>query len=283
MLMLRPPKGSFAHSVWVRLIVPRALLLAAFWSMNQSLQLPVWLAYLLVAGDAIFLLWQIARYHSAAEAHTRDTGAMAPIWGGYLLCLLAILSSATLWWNTVLIAHRPPPEEQHSEQMRRAREALYTLTRSLDGRSLTFDGEITFGLKARLSQMLDLSPGIDEIRLSSPGGHIYEARGAAQVIAAAGLDTLVQDECSSACTLLFMAGHQRRLAPEAQLGFHGYGLAEDVNLPGYDIDRAQEKDRASFIAQGMQPEFAARIFDMPPNRMWYPKEPMLRAAGVLRP
>ena len=33
----------------------------------------------------------------------------------------------------------------------------------------------------------------------------------------------------------------------------------------------------------MQPEFAARIFDMPPNRMWYPDEPMLRAAGVLRP
>ena len=80
MLLLRPPKGSFAHSVWVRLIVPRVLLLTAFWSMNQSLQLPVWLAYLLVAGDAVFLLWQIARYHSAAEAHIRDTGAMALSW-----------------------------------------------------------------------------------------------------------------------------------------------------------------------------------------------------------
>ncbi|GAB5433288.1 MAG: hypothetical protein EpisKO_26580 [Epibacterium sp.] len=275
------PKGSFAHSVWLHLVLPRAAILAALWAMNQSLQLPVWLVYPAAVLDAGFLVWQLWRYHQAAEAHIRDTGAMAPSWGGYLLCLLALLSSATLWWDTVLIANRPPPEEQHSEQMRRAREALYQLTLSADGRTAQFEGEITYGLKARLTQIIEDTPDLRVIHLGSPGGHVFEARGAAQVIMGAGLETRVSEACSSACTLLFMAGTRRHLDPQARLGFHGYGLSEWVHLPGYDIDAAQEKDRAFFLAQGMQPGFAARIFDRPPEEMWYPDHAELRTAGVL--
>ncbi|MCG7627454.1 hypothetical protein MHM88_06520 [Epibacterium sp. MM17-32] len=277
-----PPRGSFAESIW-RLVLPRGAVLVAIWGMNQTLHLPGWLAYLLVTGDAALLLLQIARYHGAAEAHIRDTGAMAASWAGYLICLLALLASATLWWDMILIAHRPPAEERYDEKMRRAREALYLLTLGPDGRTVIFEGEITFGLKARLAQTLAQAPDVREIRLSSPGGHVYEARGAAQVIAEAGLATRAVGECSSACTLLFMAGVRRDLSAGARLGFHGYGLGEAVHLPWYDILGAQDKDRAYFIAQGMRPEFAARIFDMPPDRMWYPDPADLRAAGVLRP
>jgi len=283
--MRRP--ASFRLRVLCGLVAPRAVVLCLLWGLNQRLQLPVWLAFAVIGLDLSVLAWQLRRYHHLAEAHISDTGAMAESWGGYLLCLLAGFASLTLWWEMMLIAQRPAATESLSAQMRRAREALYTLERveaaddPVAVPALRFSGEITYGLAARLRAQMEAVPPPRLIELNSPGGHVYAARGAAQVIAAAGLHTRVVGNCSSACTLLFMAGHDRSLGPGARLGFHGYGLRQVVHLPGYDIAAAQAKDRATFIAFGMQPTLAARIFDTPPEGMWYPDRKTLLEGGVL--
>ncbi|WP_417816655.1 hypothetical protein [Tritonibacter scottomollicae] len=264
------------------LAMPRALVIAMLWGLTHLADMPLTLASAVIASDALVLIWQITRYHHSADAHIRDTGAMVASWGGYFACFLALLASATLWWDLVLIATRPPVEETFDQQMRREREQLYVLEVASDGIELRFEGEITYGLKARLTGLLVAHPNLRRMSLTSPGGHVFEARGTAQVISAAGLDTYVEGDCTSACTLLFAAGQRRSLAPDARLGFHGYGFATVVHLPGYDIEAAQDKDRAFFLSHGIDPMFVARMYDTPAQDMWFPDLSVLRAAGWLR-
>ncbi len=275
--------SAFARHFWLWLALPRLLLLMLFWGLNQLTQLPVWLAAGVIATDALILLWQLRQYHRSAEEHIRDTGAMALSWGGYLACLFAVFAAVTLWWDTLLIATRLPDPESFEASMRRQRALLYQLEPDASGEILRFEGEITFGLIARLRQELAMHDALRVIELTSPGGNVYEARGAAQLIAASELDTTVVGDCSSACTLLFMGGRSRRLSAGARLGFHGYGLAAEMHLPGYDIAAAEEKDRAFFLTRGASPAFTARMFQTPARSMWFPDPQTLRDAGVLTP
>ncbi|TNJ48181.1 hypothetical protein [Phaeobacter sp. B1627] len=275
-------RGSFGQTFWLRLVLPRLLLLATLRGLNETLQLPVWLAVCIIGADGLILLWQLWRYHRRAEQHIRETGAMALSWGGYLLWLLLTLACVMLWWEMILLATRAPAAETFETQMRRERAARYVLEPDASGERLRFEGEITYGLTARLQALLATLPELREIELTSPGGHVYEARGAAQAIAAAGLETVASGECTSACTLLFIAGSRRRLAPGARLGFHGYGLAHAVHLPSYDIAAAEARDMDYVLSRGISRAFATRMFATPPRSMWYPDEATLRAAAVLR-
>ena len=263
-------------------MLPRLVLLAFVWGVNETLQLPVWLALCVIAADAVILLGQLRHYHLRAEDHIRDTGAMALSWGGYLMCLLVTAACVILWWDMILIATRAPAGETFETRMRRERAALYVLAPDATGQRLRFEGEITYGLTTRVQALLETGPELREIELTSPGGHVYEARGAAQAITAAGLDTVARGDCTSACTLLFITGTRRRLAPGARLGFHGYGLAQAVHLPSYDIAAAEARDMAYVLSRGISRDFASRMFATPAQSMWYPDEDTLRAAGVLR-
>ncbi len=264
-----------------QIVLPRLTSLLVLWALAQLEYLPVALAFAVVALDVLLLGWQLRRAVHLTDAFIRETGAMMASWGSYLLCFFAVILSLTLWWDVILLAYSPPEEESFDTQMRRAREALYVLEVAADGRTVIFDGEITYGLKARLEEDLSHHPNLQTLILSGPGGHVFEARGTAQAILDAGLNTRAIGECSSACTLLFLAGQQRSLAPEARLGFHGYGLAEKVHLPGYDIKGAQAKDHAFLLSRGVNREFANRAFATPPESMWYPSPAELRRAGVV--
>ncbi len=274
------PAPSFARSLLL-LALPRAMVLLALWVLARHARLTPAPALAVILCDGVLLVWQISRYHRRAEAHIRDTGAMAASWGGYLLWLFAALACLTLWWDLALVAQRPIDRETDASRLARARAALYLLEVTPDGRTLRFQGEITYGLTARLEELLAAAPDMRQIELTSPGGLVFEARGAAQVILAAGLSTRGVGECSSACTLLFLAGTSRSLAPQARLGFHGYGLSERVHLPGYDIAAVEARDRAYLEARGVAPEFADQAFATPPEAMWYPPRALLLSSGVL--
>ncbi|WP_241482256.1 COG3904 family protein [Leisingera sp. ANG-Vp] len=256
--------------------------MAAWLAINQWLKLPVPLAFALIAADGGFLLWQFRTFQRSADGHVRSTGAMAPVWGGYLVILFAGFAAVTLWWDALLIAKTEEPTGlPYAEQQRRAREALYTLTVSPDGQILVFEGEVTFGLTKRLTRILAESPGLQQFALTSPGGLIAEARGAAKLIRQHGLETEAAGLCASACTLIFAAGTRRRLGPDGALGFHSYALQFATGLPQIDLQQEQEKDRAFLLRQGVSPEFAARIFDAGHTELWRPERQELLAGGVL--
>ncbi|MGI9493575.1 MAG: hypothetical protein ACR2QF_14355, partial [Geminicoccaceae bacterium] len=141
------------------------------------------------------------------------------------------------------------------------------------------DGEFANGLTHELKQLIIKRPGIRGIILNSDGGRIFEARGVAKVILERQLATYVYDMCQSACTTAFIAGSPRRLGEQGRLGFHRYRLRSVY--PFIDVAEEQEKDRAFYRAQGIEPDLLARIFETPPDTMWYPTREELLSAKVI--
>lgn len=280
--MSRAAQSLTGSLVW-HLIVPRGGALLIWWGLNQLVQLPPALLWGLIAVDALLLLWAARAHLHSADAHMRGSGAMAPVWGGYLVLLFFILASVVLWWQAILVAHRPAEGLSYAEQRNLARAAQYSLTLSEDETSLHFDGTVTFGLTKRLKALLEQHPELQKLQLSSPGGLIYEARGAASLLQAHNIETEALGLCASACTLIFVAGESRRLAAGARLGFHGYALEHFGSLPQIDLAKEQAKDRASLLRQGISADFIDRIFATAPSDLWQPSKKRLAAAGVLAP
>ncbi|UWQ76139.1 hypothetical protein [Leisingera sp. M658] len=275
-----PAPASLRRSLGLQVLLPRAGVVVIWLALNQWVSLPVPLVFVLMAADGLFLLWQARIFQHSADAHVRSTGAMAPVWGGYLVLLFAGFAAVTLWWDAQLIA-RAKEEPVYAEQRRQAREALYRLTVSNDGRALIFAGEITFGLTRRIEQMILQHPGLQRITLTSPGGLIAEARGAARLIREQGFSTRAEGLCASACTLMFAAGLRRSLGGNGQLGFHSYALQFESGLPQINLEKEQEKDRAFLLQQGVSAEFANRVFAIPHREIWIPDATALRIGGVV--
>jgi len=272
-----------SHSFWLHLVLPRAAVLLVLIALGSLLAAPVPLLYALLAADGAFFIWQFLRFQNSADDHLRSMGSMTPIWGGYLVLLFAGFASASLWWGAFLFAHPPEATELFTEQMDRLHAAEYELLMSDDQKTLTFSGTVTHGLSKRARVLLQENPQLEKVALNSPGGHIYEARGFAYMIRDHGLDTYVMDECSSACTLLFVAGVQRSLAPDARLGFHSYALEYGSALPNVDLQKEQEKDRLFFRDQGLSEVFLKRMFDEPSTELWYPSRAEAQQAGLIHP
>lgn len=271
---------SLPRSLALQVMLPRGCLVLGWLALNQWIRLPVPLAFVLMAADGLFLLWQARAFQLSADAHVRSTGAMMPVWGGYLVLLFAGFAALILWWDALLIA-RTVEEPAYAEQRRLEREAKYSLAVSGDGRVLIFDGEITFGLTKRLRQLAQDHPDIEHVELAGPGGLIAEARGSALVIRDQGWNTYATGLCASACTLLFAAGSRRSLGAAGQLGFHSYALQSGSGLPHIDIRKEQQKDRAFLIGQGVRAVFVSRIFDVPFSGLWIPQAGELLAGGVI--
>ncbi|MFV1492743.1 hypothetical protein VWX97_17470 [Phaeobacter sp. JH18-32] len=271
---------TLGRSFLWQLVLPRLLVLLTWALLNTVVVLPLRLLYALVLIDGLLLLWQARSFLRSADAHIRDTGHLAPVWGGYLAILFAGFATVTLWWDAVLIA-TTPEEPDYAETERLAREALYDLSITPDGRRLVFAGEIPHGLTRRVAAMMAEAPALREVALSGPGGLIYEARGVARLIRERALDTVAEGACASACTLVFAAGEERRLAKGGSLGFHSYALAFPGGLPQVDLNREQARDRDFLIAQGVSADFAERLFATDHRQLWTPDADELRRAGVL--
>jgi hypothetical protein len=91
---------------------------------------------------------------------------------------------------------------------------------TVGGTAITLSGLIgpgdaeTFKIKAKLF------PGKATAILSGPGGNLLAAFAIGEFIRLRGWSTYVSDECDSACALIWLAGVQRLMTPEAKIGFH---------------------------------------------------------------
>ena len=155
----------------------------------------------------------------------------------------------------------------------------YQLRVVLEERAIIIDGQIANGLSRDIKVLLAEERSINKIVLNSDGGRIFEARGVARQIIERGLDTFVVGHCRSACTIAFMAGKTRSLGENGQLGFHSYRL--NGVMAFVDPEEEQEKDRAFFLRQGLDPGFVERIFATPHSDMWQPHAERLLDAGVI--
>lgn len=138
---------------------------------------------------------------------------------------------------------------------------------SADARMLVLEGGINDGAAGELERALARAPQVTTVVLASNGGWTREGRLIGEVIAARGLNTHVESECSSACTLAFLAGKVRSAREGAHLGFHLFG-------PG-DRKTSELAVRKAYGRLGMETGFIDKINATSPERMWYP------AAGEL--
>jgi len=157
----------------------------------------------------------------------------------------------------------------------------YVLKILPDGHSLSLVGGIRFGLASDLSSALKASPGIRTIYLTSPGGRLGAAQEAANFISRNGLNTYVLDECSSACTRVFVAGKRRTLLNGARLGFHSANFTSPMPLPGAMRWIANRVSIGEYVSAGIDPQFMERAVSIAPKDIWYPSAGELLAAHVI--
>ena len=168
-----------------------------------------------------------------------------------------------------LIQSRIPPEEPQ-----------YSLDLIEGGTLIHLRGSFEIGITNKVEELIDRNSGISGIILDSEGGQIYEGRGLARVIREHGLRTFSLDHCLSSCTTAFIAGTKRTLGVNARLGFHQY-ITYSI-IPSVDVDNEQAKDMAIFVKQGVSPLFLEKMFNQPPQGMWWPEIDELLEAGVVQ-
>jgi hypothetical protein len=146
------------------------------------------------------------------------------------------------------------------------------------GMELEFSGGIGAGSANDLALALDANPAVHVVHLNSPGGLVVEGRRMFDLIRGHLLITTTDQYCFSACTLAFLGGRERYLAPGARLGFHGEfsDTADDSH-----VQAAQHQDMVTMLSLGIASDFVDKAFAAPKDRIWMPSAGELEDAHVI--
>jgi hypothetical protein len=139
------------------------------------------------------------------------------------------------------------------------------------GDEIEISGSFSWALPQNVEAVLASAPNARVVRLESPGGHLLPAMQIASIIQRRGLDTYVGRFCASACTIAFLGGQQRWVAPDAKLGFH------QANAPGFPPEQANAFLRTIYETFTVPPPFIAHVLRTSYHDVWYPSQNELRA------
>ena len=99
-------------------------------------------------------------------------------------------------------------------------------------------GDIDDGFFDRFRQALGKSSRVKTVALGSGGGNVRDAILAGLLIREKGLNTTLNSDCYSACSLIFLGGVNRNvLSPYPRLGFHQASAAGKALPPSNDVYR----------------------------------------------
>jgi len=185
-----------------------------------------------------------------------------------LLTTLGTYQSLQIFKQDLIQSRIPPTEPE------------YTLELIEQDTLIHLRGPFEIGITNRVAELVESYPAVIGIILDSEGGQIYEGRGLARVISENRLQTFSMDQCLSSCTTAFVAGTTRTLGPNARLGFHQYKTYSII--PSINVANEQAKDMAIFVKQGVSQQFLDKIFNQPPEGMWWPEIAELLEAGVVQ-
>lgn len=148
------------------------------------------------------------------------------------------------------------------------------------GRVVALDGDVTYGTAKELLRLIKENPQVSEIHLTSDGGLVHPALAVANAIQLRRATVFVPESCISACTLLFLGGARRYVAPEAELGFHrAFSNLDAPETAGTRL--TNEQIRRRLLERGVSADFAAHVLATPGSEVWYPTTEEMIAAGVV--
>jgi hypothetical protein len=163
---------------------------------------------------------------------------------------------------------------------REAFEPIALYTDKEDPSIFHLQGELNPFTPERFENAIAETGTIKTLVLDSPGGHVFAARAIAKRVRQLNIDTHVEGQCHSSCTLVYISGNRRSIAPAGRLGFHGYKYTAAGTLYK-DIQQQQDTDASIFQQQGVKADFIEAIFTTPPQKLWQPSLPELQSAGVV--
>ena len=162
--------------------------------------------------------------------------------------------------------------------------------------------EITWADVDELERLLSEPADIRIVELNSSGGDIGAATYMADLVIDYELDTNVNGECASACTLVFLGGERRSVNRGSWLGFH-QSWWEPEYVEQYFLENKDDEGWSSpfefaswlygdtqaevlknmqyFVERGVDPLFAIRTMQATSDDMWYPRRKELVSAGVI--
>lgn len=219
---------------------------------------------------ALFALWQIALVLSASWRAERSAGAVATM----VLSLLAMAGiSYALAFKAV-----PQLEELANIYLGDPELSDNLVVVAASGTELHVRGSFGTGIAKRVEQMLDEHKTVRTVVFDSPGGRIGEGHDLFDMIRKRKLNTHVQAECHSACTIAYLGGAERSISPDGALGFHQGGFPGMNAAEMRDANRQHER---FLIRAGVGREFAARALRTPHDELWVPTHDELKAGRVI--
>jgi hypothetical protein len=233
--------------------------------------------YLLVtAVSVMFGYWgMIGTIHSGRRFLKNGGSKLWYITALTLACILAI--------DTILpVFYAPGALVQNVRVVFTGRYAAAPTIEPIDnGTAALIQGSIQVGTAEALRKSLDALPNAATVVLDSSGGLFDESNQIAKLIADHHLDTYVQHECSSACTVAFLAGKRRCISETAKMGFHaGRSLA---TAPSISMRGLESVQRNEYAKAGLPLGFIDRILATPSTTLWVPSHAELSDAHVLTP
>lgn len=216
--------------------------------------------------------WAISGTWASANKHVQRGGKLWWANAAKVAIVLGILRtvvevgdmsrSLAAYWR-VALGEQPGPQ--------------YTIQVSADGKSVVLKGGMNDGTAEALTMALDMAPAVNTVVFSSTGGWIREGNLVAKVISERRLMTYVEGECTSACTIAFLAGIDRAAGPNAHIGFHQFKSVGEAGGSADDDAMA----RAVYERAGIPGEFIAKVVSTPPAKVWYPTHEELLAANII--
>jgi len=146
---------------------------------------------------------------------------------------------------------------------------------------LHLQGMLGWGISSDVKTLLVENKQIVGIILDSPGGRVYESRKLAELIFEFNLDTYSLKGCESACVTAFIAGENRYLAEDANLGFHNYTTGSSLIDDKVDMQHEMENDFEIYRRQGVEEIFLKTIVANTSKNMWYPTFNTMLNDGII--
>ena len=276
---------SLPRSYWLNnflVATPLAMLLTGLMSWisvkGDSLQVS---AIVVLVGFPLLLsldVWCLVGAWRSATHYLRDRGSL--LWG-WLARISLVLGTLQLAASVVfgllpslgeywLMARGIDPIGQ----------ARFTI--SPDGRSLMLSGVIGMGDGERLKALLEseAARGLKRVELASPGGRVREAERMAAAVKAHRQEARAVGTCASACTLVFLAGNPRHLAPEGQLGFHR--ASTGTYNPVFE-ELANQQLAKTYRELGLPQPLIEKTLNTSSRGMWFAPREELQAYSLIAP
>ncbi|MGQ0581595.1 MAG: hypothetical protein ACT4O6_06640 [Reyranella sp.] len=269
-----PAQTLYYRGVWaaVALLIGLGSVSLAVFSGSQTTLLHIVAPAVLCTVASIFAVWQIAL---TAVAARRRGGGLVPLLA-IVTATISVLAIGTLLYD------RAVPALAELWNIYNGDEELGDLALSVspDGTTLYIDGSYGMGSDQAVRRMLEQNPKVREVVLAGPGGRMGAGFEISRMIRSRRLATRVETGCASACTIAFLGGVDRSIAPGAKLGFH------QASFPGMSADDMFEanRDMKRFLTMsaGIAPDFAQRVLDTPGDSIWVPTPEELLAARVIK-